>query len=137
MLAAGEMLQRECAEHRATKGALEAMKEKYDAEFEAWAEANRAADTVKERAEKLEHRIELFKNECSYVHKERNAANASLRESRAEADALRTELEEVKCNHAATANAMDAARAEVAAPSSRRSTPAPRPATRGGPRGRS
>lgn len=51
---------------------------------------------MKERAEKAEHRIELFKSECVYVHKERDAANASLREARAEADALRGEVAKLK-----------------------------------------
>lgn len=49
-------------------------------------------DAMTERAEKAEHRIGLFKNECMFVHKERDAANLSARDARAEADALRAEL---------------------------------------------
>jgi hypothetical protein len=39
----------------------------------------------RELREKTEHRIVLFKNECIGVHKERDAANQSAREARAEA----------------------------------------------------
>lgn len=120
MLAASETqdaLKRECAEHNATKGALDAMKERADLYENACCDAGWNAGPLqdfvhhwKERAEKLERRIELFKNECSYAHKERNATNASLRESRAEADALRTQL---SGSMAAAKKDVDALRAEL------------------------
>jgi len=53
--------------------------------------ANLAAAT--ERAEKAEHRIKLFKDECIFVHKERDAANASTRTAVAERDAARADAD--------------------------------------------
>lgn len=113
MLAAGETqdaLQRECAEHGATKSALEAVKEKYDTEFDAWAEANRALAAMRERAEAAEaaaaYHLGLSDNLSRRgitLQEQRDAAVA-------EVAALRTQL---SGSMAAAKNDVDALRAEL------------------------